>query len=315
MKIFSGLASFLILSRALAQNQADPALFLNPCEVRCEGNIFRKTFYVNNYENGICNEDCVRFPRAYTVRGYSCGRCPKAFENYNELKQAVDEYLADNSASSPVATLYGHPIGKWQVQKVGSFEYLFDGKRNTAAATFNEDISAWNVRAASNMQYMFASNTAFNKDIGAWNVAKVTTMEGMFEDASSFNRNIGSWDVTNVRDMAYMFYGAKQFNQNLNSWDVSNVSDMSFMFSSAESFNSPLDNWNVVNVRDFEQMFAEATAFSQDLCQWGDEMTSITSDEVINMFISTQCLLEDDPALSETPVSPLCFNCRMPGGV
>ena len=306
----------LILSKVYAQNDVDPALFLKPCEVRCDKNIFRRTFSVKIYEDGICNESCVRFPRAYLVRGYDCGPCPKAFDNYEELKQAVDAYLDDNSASSTVAKLFGHPIGIWQVQKVQSFEYLFDGQRKTAAATFNEDISKWNMRSATNMQYMFASSAAFDRDIGGWDVSQVTTMEGMFEEAASFNQNIGSWNVSKVRDMGYMFYGAKKFSQNLNSWNVGNVADMRYMFSVAEEFNSPLGNWNVTKVASFIQMFANAEAFSQDLCSWGDKMmASLTSAKVASMFISTNCPWEDDPVLSETPISPLCLNCRASGGL
>lgn len=314
MRLITGLAASLVLSLVFAQNDVDPELSLNPCDLRCGGNIFRRTYYVRNFNGGACIASCVRFPRVYIARGYSCGRCPKQFDNYNELKLAVDAYLDDNSASSAIATTYGHPIGMWQVQKVQEFEYLFDGKRNPAAATFNEDISAWRVSSATNMQYMFASNTAFNRDIGGWDVSRVTTMEGMFEDASSFNKNIGSWDVSNVGDMSYMFDGASKFAQNLNSWDVSSVTDMENMFSSAVLFNAPIGTWNVSKVNNFARMFADAEAFSQDLCPWGDHMTSVTSQKVIDMFISTQCLLENSPALSETPISPLCFNCRKPGG-
>lgn len=315
MRLITALATSLILSHAVAQNDVNPSLFLNNnCDLRCDQNIFHRTFFVRKYERGVCNEVCARFPRAYIARGYSCGRCPKQFENLAELEDAVDAYLLDNSASSAVAEIYGHPIGLWQVQKVDTFQYLFDGLRNPAAAAFNEDIGSWRVSSATNMQYMFASNTAFNQDIGNWDVSRVTTMEGMFEEATSFDRNIGSWDVSNVRDMSFMFYNARKFARNLSSWNVGRVTDMSYMFYSALLFNAPIGSWNVGNVQNFVEMFADANAFRQDLCPWGDRMASVASNRVVDMFVSTQCPLEDDPVLSETPISPLCFNCRKPGG-
>ncbi len=66
----------------------------------------------------------------------------------------------------------------------------------------------------------------FNKDISAWNVKSVTNMSDMFDNAQNFKQNIGNWDVSSVTNMGNMFKNAHSFNQSLNSWDVSSVQSM-----------------------------------------------------------------------------------------
>ncbi len=46
---------------------------------------------------------------------------------------------------------------------------------------------------------------SFNGDISDWDVSDVTDMSGMFSDADSFNGDISDWDVSNVTDMSHMF--------------------------------------------------------------------------------------------------------------
>jgi surface protein len=223
-----------------------------------------------------------------------------SFETTDELGGAVDSYLADNSTSTLLARTYGWPIGIWDVSKIQDFSAIFSANSfgsshgfNSAAATFNEDISGWEMSSATNMTgmfngatsfdqpigswnvssvrdmiFMFSRATSFDQPIGDWNVSSVTTMRGMFRQATSFNQPLADWNVSSVTDMAFMFDGATSFDQPLGNWNVSSVTSMGFMFDGAKSFNQPIGNWNVSSVTSMNFMFSFATSFTQSLGNW-----------------------------------------------
>ena len=65
------------------------------------------------------------------------------------------------------------------------------------------------------MHEMFRGAASFNADISNWNVLRVTNMQGMFIHAAVFNNDISKWDVSSVTHMDYMFWGAQSFRINL----------------------------------------------------------------------------------------------------
>ena len=91
-------------------------------------------------------------------------------------------------------------------------------------ATYNSDISSWDVSNVTNMSNMFNYAYGFNQDISVWDVSSVISMSAMFEEANSFNSDISSWDVSSVTNMGYMFSFASQFTQDLSQWCVSKIS-------------------------------------------------------------------------------------------
>ena len=83
---------------------------------------------------------------------------------------------------------------------------------------------------------MFSKATSFNQDLSAWDVRNVTTMNQMFYSAQSFNQDLSAWDVSNVTDMRQMFFQMTDFNQDLSAWNVSNVT-------SCVNFNIANPSW------------------------------------------------------------------------
>ena len=72
---------------------------------------------------------------------------------------------------------------------------------------------------------MFYGCASFNQDISSWNVSSVMSMQGMFWGCLELKSvgDLSNWDVSKVTDMSYMFHGCRSFNQNISKWDVSNV--------------------------------------------------------------------------------------------
>ena len=158
------------------------------------------------------------------------------------------------------------PISTWSTSKVKDMSYLFGVRQVWMDGRPGYDSCVLPKSAAS-----------FNDDISAWDTSSVTTMSGMFLGASSFNQPLNDWRVGNVTDMDWMFYNASAFNQPLNDWQVDNVTSMHLMFHGASAFNQPLNDWRVDNVTNMGGMFAGASAFNQPLNDWRvNDVTIVT---------------------------------------
>ena len=154
-------------------------------------------------------------------------------------------WLSDRAAAEAE---YG-AIATWGTGEVTDMSYLFcassfdysgRGYCNTAAASFNDDITAWDTSGVTDMKYMFNGTSAFDQDLGGWSVAKVTSMYATFNGAAAFDQPIGGWRVDGVTNMKWMFHGAAAFNQPLSNWNVDEVKDLSWMFEGAAAFDQDL---------------------------------------------------------------------------
>ena len=116
------------------------------------------------------------------------------------------------------------------------------------AATFNQDLSEWDVRNVTNMRTMFREAATFNQDLSEWDVRNVTNMRTMFREAATFNQDLSEWDVRNVTNMRTMFREAATFNQDLSGWNVRKVTDMYGMFEgvtlSIANYDALLRGWS-----------------------------------------------------------------------
>ena len=147
-------------------------------------------------------------------------------------------------------------ISFWNVSNVTDMCGMFSCSR------FNGDISAWDVSNVADMSWMFYQS-AVDGDISNWDVSNVANMRGTF--SASFNGDISKWNVSNVVDMHGTFYES-EFDGDISNWDVSNVAVMCGMFARSK-FCGNIGKWNVSNVKDMSEMFSESV-FDGDISKW-----------------------------------------------
>ncbi|EOD41639.1 hypothetical protein EMIHUDRAFT_194042 [Emiliania huxleyi CCMP1516] len=116
------------------------------------------------------------------------------------------------------------------------------------ASAFNQDISAWDVSAVTDMSGLFSYASAFNQDISAWDVSAATDMSRLFERALRFNRDISAWDVSTATTMYKMFVGAAAFSRLLcsDAWRASRDKGISFNLGVLNAAGVYLDSWSCV---------------------------------------------------------------------
>ena len=168
-------------------------------------------------------------------------------------------------------------ISSWNVSSVTGMEHMLYG-----ASDFNGDISEWDTSSVTDMEHMLYGASDFNGDISEWDTSSVTDMGFMFGYTSDFNGDISEWDTSSVTDMSGVFFGTSDFNGDISEWDTSSVTDMEYMFFGTWSFNQDISGWNVSSVETMSSMFTNAIKFKQNLGNWYIVLdgTSIDYDKV-----------------------------------
>jgi hypothetical protein len=233
----------------------------------------------------------------------------KCFTSREELVNAVDLYLLGETLEYLEAT-YGDEIGNWCFSGIQDLSELFSSNRIRAAASFNADLSNWDVSSVTNFTSMFEGASRFNADLSSWTVSNATTMVKMFSQASSFSSDLSTWSVSSVTDMSGMFSWASSFNSDLSDWDVSRAQRMEQLFLSASAFNQDLSSWQLDSIRSMKEMFRGCRFFAQNLCTWGEQLEGRTDVDTTQMFSLTQCEETGEVNWELSPPGPLCFECN-----
>ena len=161
------------------------------------------------------------------------------------------------------AASFDGDLSDWDVSGATDMSYMF-----YQALEFDGDLSDWDVSGATDMSYMFYQALEFDGDLSDWDTSDVANMAGMFQKTYAFNGDLSGWNTSNVSDMADMFQGAAAFNGDLSGWNTSGVTDMSFMFNLAAKFNGDLSDWDTSDVANMAGMFWNAAKFNGDISGW-----------------------------------------------
>lgn len=153
-------------------------------------------------------------------------------------------------------------ISSWDVSNVVNMREAFNG-----CDMFDQDITGWDTSKVTSMYFMFRSADAFQQEIGSWDVSNVTDFGSMFQ-AMPFNSDITGWDVSSGTRFSAMFWGNDAFDRDIGGWDVSSATNMKEMFDNAVVFNQDISGWDVSNATNMQEMFKNAARFNQDLSGW-----------------------------------------------
>ena len=105
------------------------------------------------------------------------------------IMEAANAWLFDQAQAK---LAYG-AIVNWDVSRITTMDKLFCAVRS---------------RSEEHAEQIQRGAATFNEDLSRWNVSAVVSAYAMFEGATSFNQDISKWDVRNVKDMQAMFSGA-----------------------------------------------------------------------------------------------------------
>ena len=111
-------------------------------------------------------------------------------------------------------------LAEWVTASAGG---AFDGDKAGTPASDAKDLTKAITTLCTDMSELFKGKATFNADISSWDVSNVTDMEGMFEGAAKFNQDVSKWDTGKVANMDKMFKNAADFNQDLKEWCVVNL--------------------------------------------------------------------------------------------
>ena len=163
-------------------------------------------------------------------------------------------------------------------------------------ASFDPNLSTWNVSTVTNFNGMFYDCSNFTGDgLDNWTINTTSTssvhMLNMFYGCSnaSFDPNLSTWNVSTVTDFSNMFRGCSNFTGvGLDNWTINTTStgvNMSAMFQDCSTFDGiTITTWNTSNVTDMRAMFMFSSSINVELITSGDKWDTSNVKYFSNMF-------------------------------
>jgi surface protein len=200
-------------------------------------------------------------PVSKSNKKYTAPNSRKVFYTKDELQNAVNDWC-NNINKDQIIDTYGY-ITYWKFsKKIWSLEGLFENQ-----ATFNEDLSGWNVSNIQCTRRMFNGCVSFlGLGLENWKTYWFYNTEGMFYNCINLICDLSAWNVSNIKYAQYMFGGCSNFNSDLSKWGFKQLTDSGFMFYGCENFNADLSAWNVKNATTMEYMFHNCKNFNRFSC-------------------------------------------------
>ena len=172
----------------------------------------------------------------------ACDCADTGFEGVNcEISPIcpVEPLIDDDSANPPSGSL------RWAMKRFCAGEWS-DGDIDKYGA-----IECWDTSEVTNFRSLLIgfcvgpsiTGATFNEDLSHWDVSSGTDFFSMFYGASSFKgTGLKKWGdlVSNVEDMTNMFYGADIFDEDITGWVTNSEGFFAFMFGEA---NAWLENY------------------------------------------------------------------------
>lgn len=208
-------------------------------------------------------------------------------ESSQELMDAMDGYLVDNSASSRVALKYGWPIGSWCVSNITRFALVFRSDRTrspelfsnfsseeilSAGSNMSVAVGGWDVSSAIDMEEMFRGlkNLSSVWGLQHWNMSSVVSLKATFMDTEwSEEPDLSRWDTSSVETMQQLFrWSHVEKPVGIEKWDTRNVVDLGLLAELSPTFNADISKWDTRSVTTIQKAFMDAPKFDQDISSW-----------------------------------------------